>query len=172
MPRWLVTEPCNRVAALFDRVADTYDAVGVAWFAPIAAGPVRELAPSSGERALDVGCGRGAATVPLADGVGAGGGVLGIDFAPRMVEATAADVAHLPQVEIRVADARSPGLTLESFDVVASSLVLFFPPEPQDALRRGRRCSCPAGVWASPRSDRRSPHSRSSTGSSRRTCRR
>lgn len=145
VPPWLMTEPLNRVAALFDRVADTYDAVGVPWFSPIAAGLVRELAPMPGERALDVGCGRGAATIPLAEGVGAGGKVIGIDFAPRMVEATAADVAHLPQVEIRVADASSPGLPLASFDVVTSSLVLFFLPEPQDALRAWSALLVPGG---------------------------
>ncbi len=77
--------------------------------------------------------------------MGAGGKVLGIDFAPRMVEATAADVAHLPQVEIRVADGRSPGLPLASFDVVTSSLVLFFLPEPQDALRAWTALLVPGG---------------------------
>ena len=37
-----------RVAAIFDRVADTYDQVGVAWFTPIAEGLVRAAAPRSG----------------------------------------------------------------------------------------------------------------------------
>ena len=140
-----MTEPLDRVAALFDRVADTYDAVGVDWFTPIAAGLVRELAPAPGERALDIGCGRGAATFPLAHGVGRGGSVLGIDFAPRMVAATAADAAHLPQVELRLADARSPGLPPASFDVVASSLVLFFLSEPLDALRAWTALLKPGG---------------------------
>jgi hypothetical protein len=45
-----MTEPTDRGAALFDRVADTYDAVGVDWFTPIAAGLVRELVPAPGER--------------------------------------------------------------------------------------------------------------------------
>lgn len=140
-----MTEPHDKVAALFDHVADTYDAVGVAWFTPIAAGLVRELAPMPGERALDVGCGRGAATIPLAEGVGAGGSVLGIDLAPRMVEATAADLAHLPQVEVRVADARSPGLPPASFDVLASSLVLFFLSEPLEAVRAWTALLVPGG---------------------------
>lgn len=140
-----MTEPSDRVAALFDRVADTYDAVGVEWFTPIAAGLVRQLAPAPGEHALDVGCGRGAATIPLADGVGRAGKVLGIDFAPRMVEATAADLAHLPQVEVRVADARSPGLPPASFDVLASSLVLFFLSEPLDAVRAWAALLVPGG---------------------------
>lgn len=140
-----MTEPSDRVAALFDRVADTYDAVGVDWFTPIAAGLVRELAPAPGDRALDIGCGRGAATAPLAEGVGPGGTVLGFDLAPRMVAATAAELAHLPQVQIRVADARSPGLPPASFDVVASSLVLFFMPDPAAALRTWTDLLAPGG---------------------------
>lgn len=140
-----MTEPTDRVAALFDRVADTYDAVGVEWFTPIAAGLVRELAPTPGERALDVGCGRGAATTALAEAVGPDGRVLGLDLAPRMVSSTAAGLAHLPQVELRVGDARSPGLPPASFDVVAASLVLFFLPDPASALRAWCEVLVPGG---------------------------
>ena len=63
----------NPMATLFDRLADTYDAVGVDFIAPIAEGLVLELDPQPGERALDVGCGKGAALVPLAAAVGATG---------------------------------------------------------------------------------------------------
>ena len=128
------------IAALFDRVADTYDAVGVEMFQPVARGLVEALAPHPGERALDVGCGRGAVLVPLAEAVGASGAVLGIDVAPRMVEATAGDVAELglSWVEVRVGDAMAPGLPPASYDVVASSLVLFFLPDPLVALRAWR----------------------------------
>jgi SAM-dependent methyltransferase len=61
--------------------------------------------------------------------------VLGIDLAPRMVERTAADFEATPQVEVRVADAFAPGLPASSFDVVGSSLVLFFRPDPAAAVR-------------------------------------
>ena len=57
--------PSARVAALFDRVAPTYESVGVPWFEPIADGLVRAVAPQPGERAVDLGCGRGAALVRL-----------------------------------------------------------------------------------------------------------
>lgn len=123
------------IAGVFDRAADTYDDVGVPWFRPIAAGLVEELAVRPGERVLDVGCGRGAALLPLAEAAGPTGSVLGIDLAPRMVERTAHDVRDLPNVEVRVADASDPGLARASFDVVASSLVLFFLPDPLAAVR-------------------------------------
>jgi ubiquinone/menaquinone biosynthesis C-methylase UbiE len=123
------------IAGVFDRAADTYDDVGVPWFRPIALGLVEELAVAPGERVLDVGCGRGAALEPFARAAGQTGRVLGIDLAPRMVERTAEDFRAVPQVEVRVADASAPGLPAASFDVVGSSLVLFFLPDPAAAVR-------------------------------------
>ena len=133
------------VAALFDRVSDTYDAVDVPWFGPIAAALVRELAPSPGERALDVGCGRGAVLRLLADAVGTDGLAVGLDVAPGMVRRTAGDLAHLPQVRVHVGDAAAPAGAPGSFDVVASSLVLFFLPQPALAVRAWTALLAPGG---------------------------
>lgn len=129
----------DRMAALFDSVADTYDAVGVDLFQPVAAGLVDALDPQPGERALDVGCGRGAVLLRLAEAVTERGSVTGIDVSPRMVEATAADVARagLSWVDVVVGDAMAPAVA-PPFDVVASSLVLFFLPDPLEALRSWR----------------------------------
>lgn len=134
MVRAVSTQP-GGIAGVFDRAADTYDRVGVPWFAPIAQGLVEELDVQPGERVLDVGCGRGAALVPLARATGPGGHALGVDLSPRMVERTAADVADLPWVQVRVGDASAPELPPASYDVVASCLVLFFLPDPQAATR-------------------------------------
>jgi len=123
------------IAGVFDRAADTYDAVGVPWFGPIAQGLVDELDVQPGERVLDIGCGRGAALLPLAEAAGPTGHVLGIDLSPRMVALTTADVRDLAHVEVRVADAGAPGLAPASYDVIASSLVLFFLPDPAAAVR-------------------------------------
>ena len=122
------------IAGVFDRAADTYDDVGVPWFRPIAQGLAEQLAVQAGERVLDVGCGRGALLAPLAHAAGPEGRVLGIDLAPRMVHRAAEDFRHLPQVEVRVADATKPGLSPSSFDVVGSSLVLFFLADPVAAV--------------------------------------
>ena len=129
-------DPATGIAGVFDRAAGSYDAVGVPWFGPIAAGLVEELAVRPGERVLDVGCGRGAALVPLARAAGPDGHALGIDLAPGMIERTEADVRTLPWVEVRVGDASAPDLPSSSYDVVSSCLVLFFLPEPGDAVRR------------------------------------
>lgn len=136
------------VAGVFDRAADTYDDVGVTFFQPIAERLVAELDPRPGERALDVGCGRGAVLLRLVRAVGTGGHVVGIDLAPRMVAATAADVAAAgldPHVEVRVGDAQEPDVDEASFDLVASSLVLFFLPDPVAALTAWRRSLVPGG---------------------------
>jgi ubiquinone/menaquinone biosynthesis C-methylase UbiE len=130
-----------RVAAVFDRVAHVYDRVGIPWFTPIAQELVRLAAPAPGERALDVGCGRGAATVALAEAVGSDGHVTGIDLSPRMIEACGADIAGLglPNVELQVMDAASPSLPATAYDLVVSSLVVFFLPDPLAALVAWRR---------------------------------
>lgn len=128
--------PSGGIAGVFDRAADTYDSVGVPWFQLIARGLVEELAVRSGERVLDVGCGRGAALIPLAVAAGPRGTVVGIDLAPRMVELAAQATQGLPQVQVSVADGSAPGLPAHSFDVVASSLVLFFLPDPLAGLRQ------------------------------------
>lgn len=133
------------VAALFDRVSDTYDAVDVPWFEPIAVHLLAQLRPAPGERAVDLGCGRGAVTRPLADAVGPTGRVVAIDLAPGMVERTAADLSALAHVQVRLGDARTPDLPPGEWDVVASSLVLFFLPDPMDAVRRWADLLRPGG---------------------------
>ncbi|GAA0580304.1 hypothetical protein GCM10010172_76600 [Paractinoplanes ferrugineus] len=139
-----------RVAAVFDRVADVYDNVGVPWFTPIAEQLVRLASPGGGARALDVGCGRGAATAALARAVGPGGHVTGIDLSPRMVEACAAHVAGLglSNVDVRVQDASAPSLPAAAYDLLVSSLVVFFLPDPLAALVAWRRLLAPGGRLA------------------------
>ena len=66
--------------SLFDAVADSYDQVGVDFFQPIAEGLVAELEPKPGERGLDLGCGRGAALLPIARAVGPSGSAVGGDL--------------------------------------------------------------------------------------------
>lgn len=135
------------VAALFDRVAASYENVGVPWFTPIGAGLVRAVAPAAGERALDLGCGRGAVTFPLAEAVGPAGRVTGIDLSAEMVARTAADARArgLGTVDLHVMDASAPDLPPASYDLALSSLVIFFLPDPGAALRSWRQLLVPGG---------------------------
>ncbi len=139
--------PAARNARLFDALADTYDDVGVQFFGPIAQGLLDLLDPQPGESFLDVGCGKGALLVPAARAVGRSGRAVGIDVSPAMVSAArvAADQAGLGGVELMVGDAQSPQLPDGAFDVVGSSLVLFFLPDPLGALTSWCRATAPGG---------------------------
>ena len=136
-----------RNARLFDDLADSYDAVGVEFFAPIARGLVDALAPAPGERVADLGCGKGAFLLPAARAVGVRGRAVGVDVSPAMVAATGHTAASegLAHVEVFVGDAQSPGLPSGAFDVVGASLVLFFLPDPRAALTAWGSALVPGG---------------------------
>ncbi|QCQ91231.1 class I SAM-dependent methyltransferase [Rhodococcus sp. SGAir0479] len=138
----------ERIAGLFDSVVESYDNVGVAFFGPIAERLVDAVAPAPGARVLDIGCGRGAALFRLAAAVGAEGQVTGIDFAPKMVAATARDARArgLANVDVRVMDAMDPELPHGEFDVITASFVIFFLPDPAAALTRWRSLLVPRGT--------------------------
>jgi len=139
-------DPVARVRAIFDAVADDYDQSGVPFFAPTAQGLVEALHPQPGERALDIGCGRGAATTLLARAVLPTGSVDAVDLSPAMVEHTRSLLADEGlAVRTAVMDARDPDLPAASYDLVASSLVLFFLPDPASALARWVSLLAPGG---------------------------
>jgi ubiquinone/menaquinone biosynthesis C-methylase UbiE len=135
------------IAALFDRVADAYDGAGVPWFRPIAGRLVAEVGPRPGQRALDLGCGRGAALFALAEAVGPDGRVTGVDVSRAMADAARAGAAArgLTNVDIRLMDAGRPDLPGGAFDVAIASMMLFFLPDPVAALRSWRDLLAPGG---------------------------
>ncbi|RKT17038.1 ubiquinone/menaquinone biosynthesis C-methylase UbiE [Streptomyces sp. 1114.5] len=142
-----VAQRSAQVAAVFDRVVEEYDNVGVPWFTPIAERLVRETGARPGERALDLGCGRGAALFALADAVGPQGRATGIDLSSGMVAATRQDAAArgLGNVDVAVMDAGAPELPTGGYDVAVASFVVFFLPAPGRALRAWRELLVPGG---------------------------
>ena len=145
-----MTDQREAVAGVFDRSAPTYDAVGVRFFGDVGEQLVALAGPLPGQRVVDLGCGRGAALFPAAAAVGPTGVVLGIDLAPTMVALTRADarVRGLPQVRVEVGDAQEPGLTEGWYDVVLSSLTVFFLPDPDAGLRAWRAAAVDGGRLA------------------------
>ena len=137
----------DRVATLFDQLAPGYDQGGVPWFTPIGARLVALTAPHPGDRALDVGAGRGAATFALLDAVGDRGHVTAIDLSPAMVELVAADAAHreISNLEAIIGEATPERLEAGSFDALTASLVLFFDPEPERTYGRWLSLLRPGG---------------------------
>lgn len=137
LPMTDLHEQRARVAGLFDQLAPGYDQGGVPWFGPIASRLVELLAPRPGERAADIGAGRGAATFPLLDAVGPDGHVTAVDLSPAMGEHLRADAATrgVGNLDVHTGDVSDAGLEPGSFDVVTASLVLFFDPDPGITLR-------------------------------------
>ncbi|MGW4133095.1 class I SAM-dependent methyltransferase [Amycolatopsis japonica] len=134
------------MARLFDRTAETYDALGVDFFGTFAGELLDRVALVPGERVLDVGCGRGAVLFPAAERVGAGGSVLGIDLSAEMVERTAKDVeARGVNASVSLMDAQEPTLPDAAFDVVLASFVVFFLPDPVAGLRSWHRLLASGG---------------------------
>jgi ubiquinone/menaquinone biosynthesis C-methylase UbiE len=139
-------DPVARVRAIFEAVADDYDQSGVPFFVPTAEGLVETLHPAPGERALDIGCGRGAVAILLARAVLPSGTLDAIDVSPAMVEHTKALLrGEGLDARVQVMDATDPQLPPASFDLVASSLVLFFLPDPPAALARWVTLLAPGG---------------------------
>jgi len=140
-------DPTVRVAALFDALSASYDAVGVDFFQPIASSLLSAMPARSGERWLDLGCGKGAVLQGVARAVGPDGRAEGIDISPAMVElANRALLADgLIWAAAKVGNAMSPECEAHSFDTIASCLVLFFLPDPAAALRSWRPLLVPGG---------------------------
>jgi SAM-dependent methyltransferase len=96
------------------------------------------------EHILDIGCGSGTSTFPLAEQVGAGGHVLGVDISEQLVEiARAAAPADAP-VEFRCADAATAALPAGSFDLLFSRFGVMFFDDPVAAFAH-MRCALKTG---------------------------
>ncbi|HLZ68762.1 MAG TPA: methyltransferase domain-containing protein [Dehalococcoidia bacterium] len=107
--------------------------------------PRAELHP--GETVVDLGCGAGLDSLLAARAVGETGHVIGVDFAPQMVERArrVANVARMPQVEIRLADGCALPLADESADAVLVNGIFNLNPDKTALLREAGRVLRPGG---------------------------
>jgi O-methyltransferase/aklanonic acid methyltransferase len=116
---------------VFDKVAGEYDTDGVVFFKPLALRLIDHLAVERGARVLDIGCGRGAVTFPLAHAVGPTGSVVGIDLSAAMVDAIAATVASrgFGNITVLRMDGRNPGFEPGEFDAITGSMSIVMIPD-------------------------------------------
>jgi SAM-dependent methyltransferase len=93
-------------------------------------------APTPGENVLEIGCGTGATTVPLAEAVGARGRVLGVDIAEPMLAAARRRVAGsgLANVSLVLADAQAHRFEPARFDLILSRFGVMFFADPRAAF--------------------------------------
>lgn len=94
-------------------------------------------AVAPGETVLEVGCGTGAATLPLAEAVGESGRVIGIDISEPMLAVARRRTAEsgLRNISLLLADAQVHGFEPDSFDLIASRFGVMFFSDPVGAFR-------------------------------------
>jgi len=137
---------------LFDRFVQfreiVTDGLGAHGEAALAAHP-----PKPGDRVLDVGCGFGDTSRRIAELVGESGSVLGVDVAPRFVDAARdeAEQAGLDNVSFLVADVQVTRFG-DSFDYAFARFGTMFFANPVAAMRNVREALAPGGrlcivVW-------------------------
>lgn len=98
------------------RVADLLDLQ----LSPLGLRGIEALSPQIGEAVLDVGCGAGQTVLQLADRVGPGGRVLGVDIAPPLLELARRRSAGRSQTAFIECDAQNLALDERSLDCVFS----------------------------------------------------
>jgi SAM-dependent methyltransferase len=114
-----------------------------------------ELGLRPGQTALDLGCGPRGVLDLLADAVGPGGRVVGLDADPAHVAAARqyAFSQGLGNVEVLAGDARHTGLPAASFDLVHTRTLLVTIPEPAEVVTEMVRLAKPGGLVASQEAD-------------------
>ena len=100
-----------------------------------------------GEKVLEVGCGTGAATVPLAEAVGGTGEVVGIDISEPMLAGARERISQsgLRNITLLRADAQVHAFEPNLFDLIASRFGVMFFADPVTAFRNLLGAMRPAG---------------------------
>ena len=135
----------TQVRDMYAQVAEGYEQLRFVRLT--AARLVERAALQPGEWVLDAGTGTGHAALGAAAAVGPDGHVTGVDISAAMLAHARrkAQEAGLTNVDFREGDAQTPALPDASVHVVVASSVIFFLPDPLEALRNWRRVLTPDG---------------------------
>lgn len=106
---------------------------------------IEAVAPATGERVLDVGCGAGASSLALAARVGRVGQVLGVDISEALIDRARALAPQDTPALFRVADASRAELPEGAFDILFSRFGVMFFDDPTGAFAHLRRALRPGG---------------------------
>jgi SAM-dependent methyltransferase len=113
--------------------------------APLGRRAMDALAPKPGERILDIGCGAGETSLELAQAVGAGGHVTGVDISRPLLEVAR---GRSPQISFVEADAQTHPFEAGAFDGAFSRFGVMFFADPPSAFANIRRALKPGGRLA------------------------
>jgi demethylmenaquinone methyltransferase/2-methoxy-6-polyprenyl-1,4-benzoquinol methylase len=145
--------PTEDIGALFDRIADRYDAMNLVisgfqeprWRRRL----VRATGLDAGMAAIDVATGTGKVAASLADRVGTFGRVLGVDVSDRMVARARAEYADRIEMEFVIGDALDLPVDDGTFDAATIAFGMRNLPdyrrgfeELRRAVRPGDRVVC------------------------------
>lgn len=113
-----------------------------------------EADPQEGEHILDVSCGTGLVTFPLAEIVGEKGQVFGIDISEGMIDKANQELTqqYFKNIQFTVADAEAIPFKDNYFNSVICSLGFMYFPVPEKAMKEMVRVVKPGGkittlVW-------------------------
>lgn len=104
----------------------------------------------AGEKILDVSCGTGLVTFPIAELIGEEGSVTGIDLSEGMLESASelAESKGINFAHFRHMDAEDLDFEDDTFDVGINSLGMMYYPEPNKAIKELFRVLKPGGRTA------------------------
>jgi ubiquinone/menaquinone biosynthesis C-methylase UbiE len=94
---------------------------------------------TAGAKVLDVGCGIGGATFPIADTTGPTGLAAGVDISSAMIESAVSRAGNRPGCEFRVADACAIPYPDNFFDAARSERLFLYLPDRLAAIREMKR---------------------------------
>lgn len=140
--------PQDEAVALFTRAAPTYDAVGPRFFTHFAKRLVELVGPRSGSQVLDVATGTGAVLLQVAEALGKGGHVIGVDLTPAMLERAQVelDSRALQNAELRLMDAQELEFEDDSFDYAFCAYTLVCSPTRCGRCQSFTACCFPVGA--------------------------
>lgn len=140
----------EKAGAVWTEFQERLDAL----FAPLTSLALEAAAPVAGERVIDIGCGCGATVLALANRVGPGGVVTGLDVSAPMSARARERIAAagLINAKVVVADAATHAFPPADVDLLFSRFGIMFFADPvaafanlRRALRKGGRLRC--AVW-------------------------
>jgi ubiquinone/menaquinone biosynthesis C-methylase UbiE len=146
-----LTEPAKiKAPATYNRAADHFDDVPLAYRAVTGRRTVERLGIAPDWTVLDVGCGTGASALPAAELVGPTGKVLGVDLAENLLNRARAkaEQRNLHNVEFRLGDMTALGFPDGHFDAVISVFSIFFVPNMEALIQELWRMVKPGGKLA------------------------